>query len=72
MKRRVATFEPKQMEDWCHLCGERTKPFVECWYPENAEHDRKQTEFLRVCAACVEVMSEVTGHRQGSEPSAGG
>jgi hypothetical protein len=70
MKRRVATFEQKQMNDWCHVCGERTQPHVEVWYPKNAEHEQKQTQYMRICAYCVEVMSELTRHRQGSEPSA--
>ena len=40
--------------DWCHLCGERTKPLIGINVPENAEHKLwgKRT-YVRICARCI-------------------
>lgn len=40
--------------DWCHICGNRNRGNVEIWYPKNAEHETKNTEYLRICRTCVE------------------
>ena len=48
----------KDSEDWCHLCGDRTRPLVDVWYPENAEHDDDETEYIRICKGCVDAMQK--------------
>lgn len=41
----------KHCTDWCHICGKR-RLGVDIWYPENAEHDTKNTKYIRICDAC--------------------
>lgn len=38
--------------DWCHLCGIRQAYLADIWYPKNAEHDKKQTQYIRICCDC--------------------
>jgi hypothetical protein len=51
----------KATEDWCHICGKRTKPFAETSYPANAEHPSKNDEdkFIRICGDCLLKMLSV-------------
>lgn len=48
--------------DWCHLCGKRTTPLADIWYPENAEHDTYDgglSEYIRICQACGLLIAEI-------------
>lgn len=38
--------------DWCHVCGKRSNPTVDVWYPENAEHGGSNVHYLRICSEC--------------------
>lgn len=38
--------------DWCHICGKREKLLCDVWYPQNAEHDKKDTKYIRICSVC--------------------
>lgn len=40
--------------DWCHICGNRGNDTVDVWYPENAEHDKEDTKYIRICVNCAE------------------
>lgn len=55
----AALFWLHQRNDWCHVCGLRTEPLVDCWYPKNAEHGGKRSEYIRICEGCAERMVEV-------------
>lgn len=45
------------MKDWCHLCGKRVSYSADIWYPENAEHDKENTQYIRICVECAkEIM----------------
>lgn len=71
----MAYMKRKEDHDWCHCCGQRTAPFVEVWYPHNAEYDAlneqpspgtvgdgpERSRFLRVCAGCVRNFGQVVG-----------
>lgn len=46
--------------DWCHLCGKRSSPLADIWYPENAEHDRGNTKYVRICVPCGEKIATIT------------
>ena len=46
------------IDDWCHLCGQRTESLLDIWYPKNAEHDTKQTEYIRICKDCIIIMKD--------------
>ena len=45
--------------DWCHLCGKRKHPTADIWFPENAEHERKNTRYVRICSNCAEKIGRV-------------
>ena len=64
-----ATFSAKQVEDWCHLCGLRTKPLAEAWYPKNAEHGGAKCEYIRICWDCLGVMQETMGGDRQALPT---
>jgi len=49
--------------DWCHLCGRRQYPVADIWFPENAEHDKLCTRYIRICAECAEQISAVARGR---------
>ena len=44
-------------KDWCHLCGKRQKYTADVWYPENAEHQDKCTEYIRICLDCALIIT---------------
>ena len=39
--------------DWCHLCGARSDYTADVWYPDNAEHGPKGSNYVRICAICA-------------------
>ena len=45
--------------DWCHLCGERTEPLLDIFYPENAEHHPRTIDgkYIRICKDCIEGLN---------------
>jgi len=49
--KKVSQIFLKNMVDWCHICGHRSAPLLDIWYPHNAEHtllgviDEKDTNF---------------------------
>lgn len=45
--------------DWCHLCGKRKYPTADIWFPENAEHNKKNTRYIRVCSECAETIRDI-------------
>ena len=54
-------------KDWCHLCGERSTPSVDVWYPENAEHSKVNTEYIRICLACSQLIARgLEGYVEGA------
>jgi len=40
--------------DWCHICGHRRKETADVFYPKNAEHDKTNTMYIRICTTCAE------------------
>ena len=46
--------------DWCHICGKRDNPLADVWYPENAEHDTKDTKYIRICVVCANMIAVST------------
>ena len=53
---------PKESRDWCHLCGWRTSPLADIWYPDNAEHQTANTKYIRICVSCGERIANVAIH----------
>ena len=45
--------------DWCHICGYRRKETADVFYPDNAEHDKINTKYIRVCTDCARNILEV-------------
>lgn len=45
--------------DWCHICGQRRERLADVWYPRNAEHGGRDTEYIRVCCQCAEWIQKV-------------
>jgi len=59
--------------DWCHVCGGRgQRTFVLIDYPANAEHDKKNTKFLRICKDCVEAAHKLVNDPAGGKVKVGG
>jgi hypothetical protein len=53
--------------EWCHFCGKRsTGPFIEVWYPDNAEHETNDSHYLRFCEACSHRIYELTAEQQAN------
>lgn len=50
----------KESRDWCHVCGKRKELFTEISYPENAEHGREGSKFVRICSDCLKQALSVT------------
>lgn len=48
-------------KDWCHICGDRTRDNADVWYPANAEHGGKDTQYIRICVTCGSLIAEVAG-----------
>ena len=49
--------------DWCHICGERSAPLVDVWYPENAEHGGHDSRYIRICAQCAQRLVQASNLR---------
>ncbi len=67
----MATITKKIGEDWCHICGTRTNQIADIFYPENAENENDEKEYVRMCINCastiIEVIKEGTkNHCEGS------
>lgn len=45
--------------DWCHICGKRKSELADIWYPKNAEHEKEETEYIRICYECVVLIRKV-------------
>jgi len=45
--------------DWCHLCGKRSTPLADIWYPKNAEHSGADSEYIRICISCGQLIVNV-------------
>lgn len=45
--------------DWCHLCGNTHNELLDVWYPENAQNDNLDTEYIRICGSCVGEFQKV-------------
>jgi sulfatase maturation enzyme AslB (radical SAM superfamily) len=45
-------------DDWCHLCGKRSRRNADIWYPDNAEHDHACERYIRICRACALRIAE--------------
>jgi hypothetical protein len=54
----MAEASPKH-NDWCHICGERPANLADVWYPANAEHRGKNTEYIRICVGCAEKIARI-------------
>ena len=39
--------------DWCHICGFRRDSTADIFYPANAEHDKANTKYIRICSGCA-------------------
>jgi hypothetical protein len=50
--------------DWCHLCGKRKQNLVDIWYPRNAEHGNNNSEYIRICGRCGEMISDTARGRR--------
>lgn len=53
--------------DWCHICGVRSEPCVDVWYPENSEHPRtnppEDKKYVRICKACLVLLTDIAEGR---------
>ena len=49
----------RHTNDWCHLCGVRKADLADIFYPENAEHGGRETEYIRICDACGTLIQKV-------------
>jgi len=47
--------------DWCHVCGKRVSSCFDIFYPDNAEHPRKNMpeEYLRICSDCIDKIKVI-------------
>jgi len=52
----MATISKHAAGDWCHICGSRYSATVDISYPDNAEHETKNTKYVRICAGCAEAV----------------
>ncbi len=50
--------EKHYTNDWCHLCGKRKDTCVDIWYPQNAEHEKNDTCYVRICSECARKILE--------------
>lgn len=57
--------------DWCHVCGERHYATVDITYPENAEHDKSDKKYIRICSNCIQMALHVVSKDSPSEWRAG-
>ena len=55
----MALFIKNFSGDWCHVCGYRDAATVVVRYPDNAEHDKLNTRFIRICTGCAESILTV-------------
>jgi hypothetical protein len=53
--------------DSCHICGERHYATVDIFYPENAEHDKSEKRYLRICSSCIQNALHVVTQESPSE-----
>ena len=51
--------------DWCHICGYRRENTADVFYPDNAEHDKLNAKYVRVCTDCAQNI--LTACRKGTE-----
>jgi len=45
--------------DWCHICGERHYATVDIRYPENAEHEKDDKKYIRICSSCIQQAMQI-------------
>lgn len=49
--------------DWCHFCGSRKYPTADIIYSKDAEHQKTENAYERICLNCasriVKVLNEV-------------
>jgi len=45
-------------DDWCHFCGSRRHFLADVFYPKNAEHQKENTEYIRICNICAIYIQE--------------
>lgn len=45
--------------EWCNICGKRSNDNADVWYPVNAEHGMKNTQYIRICFDCITKMANV-------------
>lgn len=53
--------------DWCHLCGDRHYSTVDVRYPDNAEHEKANKKYIRICSACIQQMLHIVSRESDSE-----
>jgi len=47
------------LPDWCHVCGYRRHDLADIFYPNNAEHDKANSKYIRICTDCAKTILEV-------------
>jgi hypothetical protein len=68
-------FGQNEKIDWCHIFGNRTKPLIDLWYSQNAEHDlllhnsnnekkkdataNTTDKYVRICKGCCDQFVQV-------------
>ena len=53
--------------DWCHLCGIRRET-ADVWYPVNAEHDKMNAKYIRICAGCADDIGAAAREKTEQRP----
>lgn len=59
----MATMSIHPSHDWCHLCGHRSTPLIDIWFPEhassrNTKRGRENSRYIRICAECIDAMQQ--------------
>ena len=53
--------------DWCHVCGKRHYEAVDIFYPDNAEHEKKDKKYVRICSLCVQRAMSILSQESSDE-----